>query len=206
MADLGRFRALVATEAGAPAEFVEVGEEALGEGAVIVEVAYSSLNYKDAMAASGSAPVVRRFPLVIGIDLAGTVVASGDDSVAVGDRVLAAGSGLGEEHPGGYSRYARLPAEFLIPIPIALDAVGAMALGTAGLTALLCCMALERNGSSPEALRRPAGARNRCRRRGGFLRGGPALASRLLGGGGHRPDRRDAVPRGARRREGDLPR
>jgi len=152
VAGLGRFRALVATEQGVPPAFAEVGEESLGEGEVTVEVAYSSLNYKDALATTATAPVVRRFPLTIGIDLAGSVVASSDPGFSVGDEVLVAGGGLGEDHPGAYARYARVPAEWCVRLPEGLGAVGAMALGTAGLTAMLCCAALERNGATPERL------------------------------------------------------
>lgn len=149
---MDRFRALVVTEAGAAADFAEVGEELLGDGEVVVEVAESSLNYKDALAASGSAPVVRHFPLVIGIDFAGTVVESTNPAVPVGDEVLVTGCGLGEEHSGGYARYARVPAEWCVRLPTGLDTRRAMALGTAGFTAMLCVMALERNGATAEAL------------------------------------------------------
>jgi acrylyl-CoA reductase (NADPH) len=146
------FRALVASEAGVPASFIEADAELLGVGEVTIEVAYSSLNYKDALATLAAAPVVRRYPLVVGIDLAGTVVASEDPNYLPGDGVLVVGCGLGEDHSGGFSRFARVPGSWCVPIPVDLDANSAMAFGTAGFTAMLCCMALERNGATPEAL------------------------------------------------------
>jgi acrylyl-CoA reductase (NADPH) len=150
--DLGRFLGLVAEEAGTPARFIEIGEEDLGEGDVLIEIMRSSLNYKDGLAATATAPILRRYPSVIGIDLAGRVRSGGDSGLQPGDEVLVAGSGLGEEHPGGYTRFARVPSSWCVRLPTGLDAEGAMTLGTAGLTAMLACMALERNGNTPESL------------------------------------------------------
>ena len=121
----------------------------LGEGEVVVQVAYSGVNYKDALAATGAAKVVRRFPLVGGIDLAGTVASSDDPRFSEGDPVLATGFGLGESHDGGYAKYARVPADWVVPLPEQLSLFEAMALGTAGFTAALSLVEMERNGLAP---------------------------------------------------------
>ncbi len=124
----------------------ELDDSALPEGAVTLAVAYSSLNYKDALAVTGSAPVARKLPLVAGVDLAGTVVESSDPAFSVGDEVLATGHGLGERHWGGFAQKARLDGGWLTPLPTGLSLHEAMAIGTAGLTAMLCTMALEDHG------------------------------------------------------------
>src|SRR5690606_39587015 len=103
-----------------------------------VRVAYSSLNYKDGLAITDSARILRRFPIVPGIDLAGVVEESADPRFRAGDAVLATGCGIGEEHWGGYAGFARLNPEWIVPLPHNLDARRAMALGTAGFTAMLC--------------------------------------------------------------------
>ena len=121
----------------------------LGEGEVFVQVAYSGVNYKDALAATGAAKVVRRFPLVGGIDLAGTVASSDDPRFSEGDPVLATGFGLGESHDGGYAKYARVPADWVVPLPEQLSLFEAMVLGTAGFTAALSLVEMERNGLAP---------------------------------------------------------
>ena len=121
----------------------------LGEGEVVVQVAYSGVNYKDALAATGAAKVVRRFPLVGGIDLAGTVASSDDPRFSEGDPVLATGFGLGESHHGGYAKYARVPADWVVPLPEQLSLFEAMVLGTAGFTAALSLVEMERNGLAP---------------------------------------------------------
>jgi len=123
------------------------GPEAGGE--VDVDVAYSTLNYKDGLAITGRSPVVRRFPLHAGIDLAGTVSASTDSRFKPGDAVLLNGFGVGEVHSGGLAQKARVKADWLLPLPAALSARQAMAIGTAGYTAMLCVMALERHGLKP---------------------------------------------------------
>jgi acrylyl-CoA reductase (NADPH) len=125
-------------------------DSALPDGAVTVEVAYSTLNYKDALAITGAGPVVRRFPMVPGIDLAGTVSASNDPRYAVGDAVLLNGWGVGEGHWGGLAERARLNGDWLLPLPTGLSTHDAMALGTAGYTAMLCVQALLRHGVRPE--------------------------------------------------------
>ena len=121
----------------------------LGEGEVVVQVAYSGVNYKDALAATGAAKVVRRFPLVGGIDLAGTVASSDDPRFSEGDPVLATGFGLGESHDGGYAKYARVPADWVVPLPEQLSLFEAMVLGTAGFTAALSLVEMEKNGLAP---------------------------------------------------------
>jgi acrylyl-CoA reductase (NADPH) len=120
----------------------EVDEADLPEGDVTVDVAYSSVNYKDALAITGSAPIARSFPMVAGIDLAGTVADSGDE-------VLATGYGLGERHWGGLAQRARVRSDWLVPLPDAFTTHQAMQIGTAGFTAMLCVLALEREGVEP---------------------------------------------------------
>jgi len=119
-------------------------------GGVTVRVAFSSLNYKDGLAVTGRAPVVRRWPMIAGIDFAGHVEGSDDPHWRVGQPVLATGGGLGETHLGGWAELARVPAHFLTALPPDLDPAEAMALGTAGLTAMLCLMALDSDGAAPE--------------------------------------------------------
>ncbi len=118
---------------------------------VLVDVAYSSLNYKDGLAVTGKLGIVRSFPMVCGIDLAGTVIESAHPAFAPGDRVLVNGWGLSESHWGGYSQKQRVKAEFLTRVPAALSFEDAMALGTAGYTAMLCVIALEEAGVTPAA-------------------------------------------------------
>jgi acrylyl-CoA reductase (NADPH) len=119
------------------------------DGDVTVAVSHTTINYKDALALTGSSPVVRRWPMVPGIDFAGTVEASDHEGIAVGDTVVLNGWGVGETHWGGYSQRARVPGEWLVPLPEAFSAEQAMAIGTAGYTAMLCVLALERHGVTP---------------------------------------------------------
>lgn len=128
----------------------ELDDSQLPEGDVTVRVEFSTLNYKDGLAISGRSPVVRRFPMVPGIDLAGVVEASNHTRYKAGDRVLLNGWGVGETHWGGLAQKAQLKGDWLIPLPDQLSARQAMAIGTAGYTAMLCLMALERHGLSPE--------------------------------------------------------
>jgi acrylyl-CoA reductase (NADPH) len=137
-------------DAGYRAGLCELDDAALPEGDVTVRVEYSTLNYKDGLAITGRGPVVRKFPMVPGIDLAGTVEASSHPGIAVGDRVLLNGWGVGEGHWGGLAQRARLKGEWLVPLPAAFTARQAMAIGTAGYTAMLCVMALERHGVTPD--------------------------------------------------------
>ncbi|MCQ8239753.1 MDR family oxidoreductase [Rhizosaccharibacter radicis] len=125
-------------------------DDALPAGDVLVRVDWSTLNYKDALAITGRGPIVRQFPLVPGIDLAGEVVESADGRFRTGDRVLLNGYGVGERHWGGLAGRARVSADWLVPLPGAFDAKRAMALGTAGFTAMLCVDALERAGLTPD--------------------------------------------------------
>jgi acrylyl-CoA reductase (NADPH) len=127
----------------------KLDESQLPSGDVSVRVEYSTLNYKDALAITGKGPVVRQFPMVPGIDFAGTVEHSSSPLYRSGDKVLLNGWGVGEVHWGGLAQLARVKADWLIPLPEALTARQAMALGTAGYTAMLSVMALERHGITP---------------------------------------------------------
>src|SRR5947207_5575085 len=120
-----------------------LGVDALPEGDVLVDVAYSSLNYKDGLAVTGRGKIVRKFPMVLGIDLAGTVVESSSPAYVPGECVVACGQGLGETEWGGYTQRQRVRAETLVPLSDALSFEQAMAIGTAGFTAMLCALALE---------------------------------------------------------------
>lgn len=132
------------------ASLVELDEQALPEGDVTVEIDYSSINYKDALAITGRGPIVRQFPMVPGIDFAGKVIASDSADFAVGDRVLLTGWGVGERHWGGLAGKARVKAEWLTKIPANADAKQVMAIGTAGFTAMLCVQAVLDHGVKPE--------------------------------------------------------
>ncbi|MDH4583340.1 oxidoreductase [Pseudomonas sp. BN415] len=136
-------------EAGYRACNAQLDEAQLPEGDVTVRVAYSTLNYKDGLAITGKSPVVRQFPMVPGIDLAGTVESSSHPDYQVGDSVLLNGWGVGETHWGGLAQKARLKGDWLIPLPSAFTPRQAMAIGTAGYTAMLCLLALERHGLKP---------------------------------------------------------
>lgn len=148
----GEHRALVAVEAdgGSQATFVEQGEGDLPEGDVTVRVRYSSVNYKDGLAVTGRGRIVRSFPMVLGIDLAGEIESSDSPSWHPGDRVVVTGWGLSETHPGGYTQRQRVRSEWLVPLPEGLGAEQAMVIGTAGLTAMLCVLALQEGGVVPE--------------------------------------------------------
>lgn len=147
----GRYRALLAAEpAGPPARLVEREHDELDEGDVTVEVAWASLNYKDALAVTGGAPVVRRFPLVAGIDLAGRVLEAPPGGPAPGSHVVVTGCGLGEDHDGGFAERARVQAGWCVPLASADEARWAITIGTAGFTAMLCVLALERLGALEE--------------------------------------------------------
>ena len=137
-------------DAGYRTELIEQDDSQLPEGDVTVRVSYSTLNYKDGLAITGKGPVVRRFPMVPGIDLVGTVEHSESADYQVGDAVVHTGWGVGEVHPGGLAEKARLKGEWLVPLPAAFTPTQAMAIGTAGFTAMLCVMALERHGVTPD--------------------------------------------------------
>jgi acrylyl-CoA reductase (NADPH) len=131
------------------ARFDALTLDQLSAGEVVIEVQYSGVNYKDALAATGAGKILRRYPLVGGIDLAGVVQTSEDTRFKTGDAVLVTGAGLSETCDGGYTQIARVKADGVIPMPPGLDAFHAMALGTAGFTAALAIHRMERNGQSP---------------------------------------------------------
>jgi acrylyl-CoA reductase (NADPH) len=133
------------------ARLAELNEAQLPAGDVTVRVDFSTLNYKDALAITGKAPVVRHFPMVPGIDFAGSVQESENTSYRVGDRVVLNGWGVGEQHWGGLAQLARVKGEWLIPLPAEFTAKQSMAIGTAGYTAMLCVIALERHGIAPDS-------------------------------------------------------
>jgi acrylyl-CoA reductase (NADPH) len=143
-------RAVVSDGTG-PASLVELDDDDLPDGDVTVEVAYSSLNYKDGLAVTGTGPIVRKWPMVCGIDLAGTVSASSSSQWQEGDEVVLTGWGLSETHPGGYTERQRVSGDWLVARPAGLTLAQTMAVGTAGLTAMLCVLALEDHGLTPEA-------------------------------------------------------
>lgn len=127
-----------------------IGLDALNAGDVVVKVRYSTINYKDALAATGAGKILRRYPLVGGIDLAGEVVSSSHAAFQPGQKVLVNGCGLSETHDGGYAEYARVNSEWVVPIPPGLDEFQAMAIGTAGYTAALAVHRMEQNGQHPD--------------------------------------------------------
>jgi acrylyl-CoA reductase (NADPH) len=132
------------------ARFDTITLDELAAGEVVVRVQYSCINFKDALAATGTSPILRRYPLVAGIDFAGEVVSSADPRYVPGQPVLVTGNGLSETHDGGYAEYARVPGDWVIPVPDGLDAVDAMRLGTAGFTAALAVHRMEQNGQRPK--------------------------------------------------------
>ncbi|MDX2258590.1 MAG: MDR family oxidoreductase [Hyphomicrobiaceae bacterium] len=147
-----RFKALLASksDAGAAIGWAELGLEELMPGDVTVKVSHTTINYKDGLALMQKAPIIRRWPLIPGIDFAGTVEASTNPDFAVGDSVVLNGWGVGEGHHGGYAGYARVDGNWLIHLPAAFSAADAMAIGTAGYTAALCVLALMRHEITPE--------------------------------------------------------
>jgi len=148
----GKFRAYRLTEADKKirAEFVDCTLEDLDPGEVVVRVAYSDVNYKDALAATGKGRILRRPSCIGGIDFSGTVVSSTSPKLQKGDAVLAAGFDLGVAHHGGYSEYARVPADWLTKLPQGMSLWDAMAFGTAGFTAGIAIVRMEQNGLKPE--------------------------------------------------------
>ncbi|HEY1310907.1 MAG TPA: MDR family oxidoreductase [Pseudolabrys sp.] len=146
------FKAIVIekAESGTKAALADFDEANLMDGDVTVAVEYSTLNYKDALAITGKAPVVRRFPMIAGIDFAGTVEASSHAAWKPGDKVILNGWGCGETHLGAYGGKARVKGDWLVRLPASMSAREAMAIGTAGYTAMLAVMALEGHGLTPE--------------------------------------------------------
>jgi acrylyl-CoA reductase (NADPH) len=147
------FRALLATrsdDGGISTTVSELEDDFLMDGDVTVDVEWSAVNFKDGMALTGRQPVIQRFPLIPGIDLAGTVTASADPRFAAGERVVINGWALGASHHGGFATRARVKGDWLVKLPGAIGTREAMAVGTAGFTAMLCVLALEQGGITPE--------------------------------------------------------
>ncbi|WP_448033863.1 acrylyl-CoA reductase (NADPH) [Bradyrhizobium liaoningense] len=136
---------------GTTAQLTQFDEAELMDGDVTVRVEWSTLNYKDGLALTGKAPVVRRFPMIAGIDFAGTVEASSHPQWKAGDKVVCTGWGMGETHLGAYAEKARVKGDWLVALPQGLSARDAMAIGTAGFTAMLALLALEKHGLSPKS-------------------------------------------------------
>ncbi len=137
------------TEAGQDVRFVTMDESELMDGDVTVRVTHSAVNYKDGLALSGKSAIIRRFPMVLGIDLAGVVETSAHSGFSPADEVILDGYGLSETHFGGYAERARVKGEWLVKLPAGLTRAEAMAIGTAGYTAMLAVMAIERRGLTP---------------------------------------------------------
>jgi acrylyl-CoA reductase (NADPH) len=147
------FRAVRAdkTDAGQTVRFVDMEDAGLMEGDVTIRVTHSTVNYKDGLALSGKSPIIRSFPMVLGVDLAGIVESSRRPNFAPGDEVVLTGHGLSETHFGGYAGKARVNGDWLVKLPAGLTRAEAMAVGTAGFTAMLALMAIERAGVEPSA-------------------------------------------------------
>jgi acrylyl-CoA reductase (NADPH) len=148
---LGTFKAIRIDKAekGTTVALTQFDESELMEGDVTIRVEWSTLNYKDGLALTGKAPVVRRFPMIAGIDLAGIVEQSSHPQWKPGDKVICTGWGLGETHLGAYAEKARVKGDWLVRLPEGMSARNAMAIGTAGFTAMLAVLALEKRGLSP---------------------------------------------------------
>ncbi len=149
---MSTFNALVLRESddGPVGAIEQLTDADLPDGDVTVDVDYSSLNYKDGMALTGAGRIVRSYPMVPGIDLTGTVVASESPDFAVGDAVILTGWAVGERYWGGYTQRQRVRSEWLVKRPVAMSALDAMAIGTAGLTSMLCAMAIDDGGVTPD--------------------------------------------------------
>ena len=147
------FRAVRAdkTDAGQVVQFVDMDESELMDGDVTIRVTHSTVNYKDGLTLSGKSPVIRRFPMVLGVDLAGIVESSRRSDFSPGDEVVLTGYGLSETHFGGYAERARVNGDWLVKLPTGLTRSQAMAIGTAGFTAMLALMAIERHDLTPSA-------------------------------------------------------
>jgi acrylyl-CoA reductase (NADPH) len=149
---LGTFKAIRIDKAekGTTAALSQFDEAELMEGDVTVRVEWSTLNYKDGLAVTGKAPVVRRFPMIAGIDFSGTVEQSSNPQWKIGDKVVCNGWGMGETHLGGYAEKARVKGDWLVRLPDGMSSRDAMAIGTAGYTAMLAVLALEKHGLTPK--------------------------------------------------------
>lgn len=150
---MSKFRAyrIDQTDLGITADFTDLSLEDLTPGEVVINVSHSTINYKDALAATGAGRILRSFPLVGGIDLAGTVVSSASDEFAAGDTVLVNGCGLSETRDGGYAEVARVATDAVVPVPEGMTAKEAMQIGTAGYTAALAIHRMEQNSQLPES-------------------------------------------------------
>ncbi len=152
MAQDGSYKALVVDQRDGEtvAEVRSLTDDALPDGDVTVQIDYSTVNYKDGLALTGAAPIIRQFPMTPGIDFAGVVTASDDAAFEVGERVVLTGWGVGERHPGGLAQKARVRGDWLEKLPDGLSTKDAMTIGTAGFTAMLCVIALENAGATPD--------------------------------------------------------
>ncbi|HZC16517.1 MAG TPA: MDR family oxidoreductase [Caulobacteraceae bacterium] len=150
MTDTFRAIRLFKTDTGQETRFVDLADADLMAGDVDVRIEYSTINFKDGLALTGKSPVVRVWPLTPGIDFAGVVEASSNARLKPGDRVVLNGWGVGESHHGGYAQKARVKGDWLVKLPDAISTAHAMAIGTAGYTAMLCVMALQREGVTPD--------------------------------------------------------
>lgn len=137
------------TDQGQSVEFKELTDTDLMEGNVVVNIEHSTVNYKDGLALTGKAPIIRKYPLVPGVDFAGTVKSSSHDEFHKGDKVVLNGWNVGESHHGGFARRARVPGDWLVHLPEVFSTAEAMAIGTAGYTAMLAVLALEEQGVKP---------------------------------------------------------
>ena len=149
------FKAIICnkTESAYNATIETVGEDALvsaGDQDVLVKIAYSTINFKDGLAITGRSPILRKFPMSPGIDFAGTVETSSHPLFKAGDAVVLTGWGVGETHPGGLAQYAKVKGDWLVAKPAELSLKQTMAIGTAGYTAMLCVLAIERHGVKPQ--------------------------------------------------------
>ena len=149
---MNTFRALLVskTDQGQKVELVDMLEDQLMPGDVIIRVSHSSVNYKDGLAITGKSPIIRQFPLIPGVDLAGKVQSSTNPRWKVGDDVVLGGWGVGENHHGGFAQMARVKGDWLVPLNKGWKSEQAMAVGVAGFTSMLCVMALENQGLKPE--------------------------------------------------------
>jgi len=150
---MSKFKAFLIEEAeeGVNSSFKTIDTADLDPGEVLIKTAYSSVNFKDALAATGAGKIIRRFPCVGGIDLSGVVVESSSDEFKAGQEVIATSYDIGVAHHGGYAEYCRVPAKWVVPMPAGLDLFSSMALGTAGFTAGLAVERMEHNGLNPDA-------------------------------------------------------
>lgn len=147
---MNKFRAFRIQDDQGNAGVENISLDDLSQGDVVIKSAYSDINFKDALAATGKGKILRKFPLVGGVDVSGTVASSSDKRFREGDEVLVTGYGLSETHDGGYAEYVRVPADWVVPLPDGMSLFEAMALGTAGFTAGMAVHQMEHNGQQPD--------------------------------------------------------